>query len=558
MLPEPSTGKEELSWALPLLLVALLWAFAFPSLDQYNVSWDEALGDLFFGERYLSYYTSFDPAYLEFAEDPYPEGHSPDLGLSPFRRIPWEYYPFANTLAAATSEILSRQLGWLDAFDGFHAFNLLVAALFIVVFFRFLAVRFGLVSATAAIGFLFTSPRVFSHMMANIKDFPLMVFFTFTLLAFLHAFERGSPRGLLLAGALWGTTLAVKANALFLPFVVLFTIFPGRLPETWFPRKTRLLATLTGGGILGGIVLIASWPYLWADPLVRLRQHFDYIAFREGYTRPESIAPVLEAIGFTTPLVFLAFLLIGLVPCLQRARRGDRASRMLLVWIAVVLGRFLPPQAVNFDGVRHFLELFPALAAVAGVGVAVVGSRLADLVGTAIPGRRLKAMFLMAVLLPGTWATLRTHPFQLVYWNSLVGGYPGARARGLPQASDYWGKSYRLGLEWLNENAMPNSLLAVPVVEHAVRLVAPLRLREDITLLPVSTPLSPKIAPERLRLTREASLTRPLYVMFVDRRDWTNELMEDCLLHLEPLVVWEQDGAPVLSIYLYQPPSGAL
>ena len=41
--------------------------------------------------------------------------------------------------------------------------------------------------------------------------------------------------------------------------------------------------------------------------------------------------------------------------------------------------------------------------------------------------------------------------------------------------------------------------------------------------------------------------------MFVERRDWMNELMVECLTRLEPEVVWSLDGAPVLSIYRYYP-----
>ena len=149
---------------------------------------------------------------------------------------------------------------------------------------------------------------------------------------------------------------------------------------------------------------------------------------------------------------------------------------------------------------------------------------------------------------------LRTHPFQIAYWNVLAGGAAGAYERELPQAGDYWGMSYRLGMRWLNANAPPDALLAVPVVEHAVRLVAPVRLRPDILLLPVTTPFSPRIAPERLRRTREWSRERPLYVMFVERRDWLNELMLDCLVHLEPEIMWELEGAPILRIYRYIEP----
>ena len=94
-------------WLLPLVAVALLCLVGFGALDRYGVTWDEALGDFFFGQRYLSYFTSFDPIYLDFAADPYPTDRLPDLRASPFRNRPWEYYPVANTLAAATSRYAS-------------------------------------------------------------------------------------------------------------------------------------------------------------------------------------------------------------------------------------------------------------------------------------------------------------------------------------------------------------------------------------------------------------------------------------------------------------------
>lgn len=537
---------------IPAAMIALLFAAGFPALKQYNVTWDEALGDLYFGERYLSFFTSFDPVYLDAGARPYPPERQPDLSLSPFKVRPWEYYPFANTLAAATSTVLSRWLGWLDPFDGFHAVNLFLAAILIWVLFGFLAPRCGLVTAAAAVGFLFTSPRIVCHLMANIKDFPLMALFAVTAVTFYRAFEAGSVRGLLGTGVLWGLTLATKANALFFPAIPLALLVLGKRPPAWRGRRTALLLGLLGAAAAGVAVMVAVWPYLWADPVGRFREHLEYIGFRSGYTRPESIAPVFEALLFTTPPAFLALFAVGLVPALCRAWQRDRLAIFLLAWIATALGRYLLPQAVNFDGVRHFLELFPAMAAIAGLGVAEIGKRLA----ASLPRRaqELKAAVLAVLLLPGAWQVLRTHPFQIAYWNRLAGGYAGARAADQPQAGDYWGMSYRLGLRWLNDNAPQDSLLAVPVIEHAVRLVASERLRPDIQLLPVTTPFSPRIPPERLAGTRDLARQRPVYVMFVERRDWLNELMVDCLRTLEPEVVWELDGAPVLSIYRYRWP----
>lgn len=542
---------------LPAILIAVLFAWGFAALDQYNVTWDEALGDFFFGERYLSFFTSFDPIYLDFQADPYPESRRPDLRLSPFRTRPWEHYPVASTLAALSSTVLSRGLGWLDPFDGYHAANLFLAALLIWVFFRFLERTFDTLTALAALGFLLTSPRIVSHLMANVKDFPLMVFFTWATVAFFRAYEAGSSRGLLAAGALWGLALGTKANALFLPIIPGIVLALGGLPEPWRGRRTRLLLSLLGAAALGLVVMVAVWPYLWSDPIGRLAENLRFVILRKNTTRPDSFAPILQAITLTTPPVFLSCFAAGLVPCLTLAWRRSRPALLLLAWIFASLCRYLVPRAVNYDGVRHFLELFPAMAAIAGLGVAWLGRRLVAAWPGAVSAelsRGLKACLLFAVLTSSIWATLAVHPFQLAYWNAFAGGYAGARARNLPQAGDYWGTSYRLGMRWLNEHAPEDALVAVPVIEHAVRLVAPERLRPDLVLLPVTTPYSPRISPERLRLTRNAARKRPLYVMFVERSDWMNELMRDCLDHLEPEVEWYLDGEPVLAIYRYALP----
>src|SRR5215218_8493644 len=108
---------QRLRPATPFLLAAALIALAFPALRHYGVNWDEALGDFFFGDRYLSYFTGT-PERSMFAS-------------APFRSYPWEYPPVAATMAAATSRALTA-LGLTDPFDGFHALNILLGGIVIV------------------------------------------------------------------------------------------------------------------------------------------------------------------------------------------------------------------------------------------------------------------------------------------------------------------------------------------------------------------------------------------------------------------------------------------
>ena len=548
-------SRRQLRLLLPIAATFIILAYAWPSLRLVNITWDEALGDLFFGQRYFSFFTSFDPIYLDFESDPYPEGHRPDLRAAPFRIRPWEYYPFANTLAAGTSALFSGQLGLIDPLDGFHLLNLGLVVLLVPWLFFFVERRLGLVAAFMTIALLFGSPRLIAHLLANIKDFPLMVFFTITSLIFFRAFEEASVGKMVLAGACLGLTLATKANALFFPLLPLFLLALAGLPRGWTWPRLALAGSGAAGVTIG--VTLAVWPYLWADPIGRFGQHFSYIATRKDAIAPQFELSALEAILLTTPPAFLLAFALGLVPVVRGLMKRDRLAGFLIAWCLTPLVRYLLPQSTNFDGVRHFLEFFPPMAIIAGWGVAWFGQKLADRLHRQFPSARstlIKVGLVAALSLPGAVAVLSVHPFHLTYWNLIAGGHAGAYQKALPQAGDYWGASYRLGLEWLNENAEADAYLVVPVVEHAVRLVAPERLRDDIMLLPVTTPFSPRIAPERLQKTLEAAARKPLYVMFIERRDWLNELMVDCLQRLEPEIVWQQEGAPVLYIFRYEPP----
>ena len=537
--------------APPLLMSLLLLGLGGPSLRDYNVTWDEALGDFFFGQRYWSYFTTLDPSYLDFAADPYPPGFSPDLSSSAERNLPSHYYGFGGMLAAATSELLSRRLGWLDPYDGYHALNLWLAVVFLFAFHRFLARHFGGFVAALAPPLLFLCPRIVCDLMANIKDFPSMVLFSLVLMAFLAAFEAGSFAGVLGAGVLWGLAIGAKSNGLFVAPIVGLLLLAGGVPAPW-RRPSRALLAIAAAGVLGVATLVLVWPYTWDAPAHRLWEHLLFLAQRGELTRPESVAPPLANLLYTTPIPFLALVALGLWPLAERVRRRERASLLIALWIAVVAGRLFLPGAVNFDGVRHFLELFPPLAAVAALGAAwAVGLAVRLRVPSARAAFRAVVVALPLVSMAVTlW---RTHPLEIAYWNALIGGLGGAQQRHMAQAGDYWGASYRLGLDWLDANATPGSALAVALAQHTVRLVAPERLRPDIELLSVPASSGAQARAQAVAWLREQARGRDVYVMFVPRADWMNGLMRHFLSNERPVRTWDLDGVPVLRMYRVGP-----
>ncbi len=547
----------------PYAFAAALLAAGFASLHQYTATWDEAVGDLFFGQRYLSFFTSFDSKYLQFMADPYPAAFKPDLRFAPFRWRPWEHYPVASTLATISSRTFNA-LGLLDPFDGYHAFNLLFSAAFLIFYYRLVeraSGTSGTLTALAATLLLFLSPRIFGDVMANVKDISEMIFFTVTVAAFAIAIERRSRRLLMLAGVLLGLALGTKANALFIPPIVLLYVMlrrpwragasapvdqPAGAPATGPGSTLKFLAWIVAAFVLGVIVMLAVWPYLWSNPYEALYKNLRYIAIRKQLTPGMYTSSPFAMTGLTMPPAFLAAFAIGLIPLIRRARAQEPLALMLVALLAIVGVRLALPSAVNFDGIRHFLEIFPAMAAIGGMGV----SFLAENISQHVKHRKAVAAVLLAAFAgPIAAAELHVHPFESAYWNVFAGGIDGAMRNQRPQAGDYWAASYRFGMLWLNEHAERNALLAVPIAEHVVRIVAPYRLRPDITLIHITTPSNAKVNQEVLSRFYAASHTRPAYVMFIFRQDWSNEVVFDSVRHFEPVAIWRLDGVPLLAIF---------
>jgi hypothetical protein len=492
-------------------------AAAAPHLRDYGATWDEALGDLFFGQRYAAFFASFDAKYLDFSRG---LAMQPDFSMSPFRSFPEQYYPLANILAYGTSRMLAP---WLDPVDGIHAFNLLLAAAFVIVFFDWIRRRFSLVVAVTTIALLFTTPRIWYDLMVNVKDFPEMVFFTLAAIAFYEAIERNSTRWYVVAGVLLGCALATKANALFLPFVPFAYLLATRRREraAWL----RLVAAC----ILGVAVMIALWPWLWSDPLGRLYENLRYLTARANDTLPEARTSPLAVVLLTTQPLFLLLVPFGLFAVVRRK------EWFLLCWLGVIALRLTLPGSINFDGVRHFLELFPPLALAAALAIERLRARVALTIA-------------LVAIIPGVAGIIRMHPFENAYWNVFAGGLRGAASRHIPQWGEYWGTSYRQGIDWLNHNAPPHSAIAVPIAEQTVALVAPTRLRPDLELVRYN-PAVPPYDRDRLPHLVARAKRQPVFIMFITREDAANELTQVAERQLQPVAEWSRDGVALLRIY---------
>jgi hypothetical protein len=495
--------------------VAAWLAFALPRLDEFGATWDCVLGEYPHGEQYLAYLLDGDRTWLDFSRDPWNEQRNSVEGFgsaapprvqpaAPEERPPasprvahrephlryqdwlydwYESHPFGALLSAAACRLLWDATGWLPCLSAHHLPVVLLVALLLGVLVGQSARRWGPVAALGAAGGLLLAPRFLCDAFNNLKDAPEAVLYALALLAWARGLRGGRLATCAAAGVLTGLALAQKANALFLPVHVLLFFVLANL-RRWRRGEERL-AFPWAGAALGASCGLAAWlaasPMMWSDTWARVLIKLDYFAAqgRQSYVVQDWDGP--RSFLVTTPPALLLLALAGLLN-----RRACGEQRLLLaLGVAVPVGRTALPGAINFDGVRHFLEFMPFLALLAGLGLELALRTAGELLPAR--GRTARAAcgaVLAAALLAGpALSCARTWPHGNCYYSELAGGLRGAQARGWTSATDYWAASYWQAFDWISERAEPGAGVLAPVAWHVAEAIAPLRLRPDLRLL---------------------------------------------------------------------------
>jgi 4-amino-4-deoxy-L-arabinose transferase-like glycosyltransferase len=224
-----------------------------------------------------------------------------------------------------------------------------------------------------------------------------------------------------------------------------------RLLARLFPRSPVWGAERPGLETLWAILAFApvvGWlgnPAWWRETLPRLAHYYTINANREGvlpriqilyfgqiyeYSLPWPNAWVL--IGITVPATILAASVAGLLWGLSVPRR-DRVPLYFLVHLLTLPVVRMFDTAAH-DGVRLFLPTFLFVAAFAGWGTVAV----ADLLTRHAPvwSTRVRTLLALLVLTPAAWDLVKVHPFELSYYNRIIGGPKGAWRAGFELT--YW------------------------------------------------------------------------------------------------------------------------
>lgn len=383
---------------VPFILFISVFLISVALSPAIGPSWDEPDNIFAAGVYYKFFHEQFDPALLTIRNDQKASRYGDRIYT---QNTDLERYPaFPLLVGGLAVEIGERLYGPLNGEQIISIFHV-TSGLFLsvtAVFVYLLSLRFGLKKEVGVVASLVTilSPTMFGHGLSTLKDSAQVALFV-TTLYFLYSYSKTKNYIFLVGGVVsWGLSLATKFNAIYIPIIwissELFSYFSlvlqrRRIDSTLFASITKYLvlpSILLG---LGGLaVMVLVWPYLWFDPVNRILEVVKYFTtVGTGYQIAwmGTTYPVgsgldlwwypLGSLIISTTLPVLFFFVVGVISSLvsfvQKKGKEKHYAVFLLIWICIPFLRIFSGQSAFYDGVRHFMEVFPALSFFTALGV---------------------------------------------------------------------------------------------------------------------------------------------------------------------------------------------
>jgi hypothetical protein len=419
--------------AIVVLIIALA-VIALCTFKDYAISNDEGVQHRY-GELIIAYYTSGFTA----------------QGVFSFENL----YLYGGLFDIAA--VLLSHLVPIDPYDLRHILCALIGI--------------GGIGATAATARLIAGPRAaliaaiglsvcgawYGTMFNHTKDIPFaaaMMGATLFLIRISRLLPSPRASDITAFGLLTGAALGMRVLGLLLVIyagiaIVLY------LPRPWLGHgrarwrfvmesSVRLLPAL----LLGYIIMILAWPWAALAPLNPIRGLLAFSEFQyairtiingqvyEMANVPRLYVPiyVLIRVPLLTLLGAALAMMFALLPRLATSSTQLQRRDIALVSLTVIFP--LACQVIwhgpAFDGLRHFLFVIPALAALAGTGLDMTVTALVTRGRTVASGG---LAVVTACLLLNAVTLVRLHPYEYLFYNTVVGGLEGASRR---YDLDYW------------------------------------------------------------------------------------------------------------------------
>lgn len=436
---------------LAIFATLIYLTFNLVTLPQYGLTWDYHF-HFFTGAKFLG----LSAAQAETRQLPYAIPDPRGTYMLP-------YGPLVSIIPYASFQFFHKNLNLLPEDVAYNLPGTIVGSVGPLILFLFLIEATGSVwlAALSAV-FMALTPRYLGDLHNNMKDIPSAVVFCLNIWLIWRLFTYKRLRDLMLAALGFALAFNILVNSIFIPAIagvwLIVLMILKKLPlKNFFNQNLKILLYF----ILAPLFAYLLWAYFWKDPIGEIKLMFETFGvgtnnievllngrwFCSGSTVP--LYYPYEYLAITTPLPILLFFLIGLIGQIRQIRKNPLSS-LLLLWFFLPLTRYLIPRIGVIDGIRHFEEVVFPLAAIAAIGVTAFFALISQIRLI----RQIRLILLTLLLISLIAPLVLYHPYEITYFNELVGGSRGAMGKF---DLDYWGTSQKQAVLWLNNNAPLNS-----------------------------------------------------------------------------------------------------
>jgi hypothetical protein len=442
--------------ATAAFFVALV-ALGFLLHGSYGLSWD-AVNSHINGRVSLAYVLHGDPTLWAFSERYY--------GV-------WFEMPFV--LLEDLLELSKQETYFLRHLLTFLFFVFGVYVFYRLCLKRWESSRFALLGAV----FLVLSPRIFADAFYNSRDLPTMVLFIVAIFTLSRFSEKPDLLRAMTHALACAALITIRLPGLFVPaltfcIIGLCLFIHKDMRKNW---RNMVIVMAVYCALMAGLTIL-FWPFLWQHPVSHFLEALTDMSrfsrqinlqvlylgqFSKASDLPWHYLPVWVAI--TTPLLSLVLLLVGTFSACRRFLkrfvpefRAHLLDLVVLAWFFGPLVAVIGLDSIVYDGWRHLYFVYPALIYIALLGLDAVmqfSKKLRPKGGNEL--RVTLSVLVCFHLFIVAWFMIKNHPYQNMYFNSLVGNMESARRNF---DFDYWGLSFRDGLEYI---AKTDSGSAIPI-----------------------------------------------------------------------------------------------
>jgi hypothetical protein len=473
---------------LPILLFCGVFLIGVITVPFIGASWDEP-DNIFAAGVYVKYVQNgFDPAILQLRQNQTASVYGERIFS---QNTDLERYPPVPLLLGAVGvsliELILGPRSGAQIIEIFH----MVSGLFLGItavstYFLSKRLKLNALESVCVVVITILSPTLFGHGFSTIKDSAQVALFV-TTLYFLVSFSYTSKRKFLVFGAIsWGLALATKFNAVYIP--VIWLIWNFLVHTSVFSlqknKEKRSLVSRFGLSVLlpslflvviGLLTMIIVWPYLWYNPIERLQEVIRYfttvgtgyqiIWMGQKYYVGTGTSLWWYPIGsyiISTPLSLLIPFIVGIISVIVSLiyRTSERAKALLsILWLIIPLARIFSPTAAYYDGIRHFLEIFPVVSIICVIGIKKIGEGIDRLFKKKYKVSLGFVVVSSIVIVQLISILIQYFPYTSGYINRLVPNSSTLMDR------DFSGLAVHEGLRYVKEH-FESSSLWVPIAGH--------------------------------------------------------------------------------------------